>query len=184
MDRNPGICCNSGHIDEETRRLLACGDAMAEAIRDLFELLGFFDEREAVLKAYDYPGVIERTDWEYSRSLWQSAHCGGCESFKRPSTGPAPLDLAAELLECRSRLYDLCPLPAPARLDGAPARLTLAPADRHASPLTHTPHPEEDRRVPLAGEGGLMFMPWRLLPLPAPLRITLEAYEDSEECRA
>ena len=184
MTHNPGICCNSGHIDEETRSLRAKGDALAEAVRDLFDLLGLWDGSETILRSYDYPGVIELSDWEYVRMLWQSRHCKGCESFRRPSTGPAPLDLAAELQECRERLYDLCPLPAPARLDGAPARLTLAPADRHASPLTHTPHPEEDRRVPLTGEGGVMFMPWRPLPLPAPLRITLEAYEDSEECRA
>ena len=184
MTGNPGTCCNSGHIDEETRSLLAKGDALAEAVRDLFELLGFFDKNEVVQKAYEYPGVIELSDWEYVRMLWQSRHCKGCESFRRPTAGPAPVDLAAELQECRERLYDLCPLPSPSRLDTGTASLILAPANRHAKPILHVPHPEDDRRVPLSGEGGVMFMPWRSLPLPAPLRITLEAYEDSEGCRA
>jgi hypothetical protein len=184
MTGNPGTCCNSGHIDEETRSLLAKGDALAEAVRDLFDLLGLWDGSETILRSYDYPGVIELTDWEYVRMLWQSRHCKGCESFRRPAAGPAPIDLAAELQECRERLSDLCPLPSPSRPRTDTASLTLAPANHHAKPILHVPHPEEGRRVPLAGEGGVMLMPWRPLPLPAPLRITLEAYEDSEECRA
>lgn len=169
----PGACCSSDHVDEETRDLLFVGDRLAELLEEVDDMIPEETDMSSAL-----------SDWSFVRGAWKAKNCPGCSDFNRPAARPAPVDLAAELQECRERLYDLCPLPSPSRHDTEAASLILAPANRHAKPILHVPHPEDDRRVPLAGEGGVMFMPWRPLPLPAQLRITLEAYEDSEECRA
>ena len=169
----PGRCCSSDHIDEETRDLLFVGDRLAELLEEVDDMIPEITDMSVAL-----------SDWSFVRGAWKANNCPGCSDFNRPAAGPAPVDLAAELQECRERLYDLCPLPTPARLDGAPARLTLAPAAHAATPILHTPHPHRPPRHVLEEVGGFIFHNDRPIPLPSPLRITLEAYEDSEECRA
>lgn len=181
MFQFPGACCNSEHVDVETRDLLYLSEELVSWVRFNLVLEWLDDEAQ---------GLFENL--EFAVSAWKAKNCPACTYFNRPALTAPPAALATELEEARRLLYDLCPLPAAARLDGAPARYTHDPADRHASTVLHTPHPDEDS-ITLAGMGGELIYRHpvddladiiahsRPVPLPAPLRLMLEEWEDSKD---